>query len=112
MLLNSQNLKNLKYKTKRVKLEKAEAEIIIALLPVSLIQDARKIKDLGDDNPEAESFGFKIINSAIVDEKGDAVFATKESFESLPLAVQSEIQEAIWDYNGLSSKAQDKAEKN
>ena len=96
MLLTSKNLSEIKYKTKRVKLEKADAEINVALIPVSLVNEARSAGEEGK-----EELGIKILMASVVDDNGDSVFAA-ESFKGLPLAVQSEITEAVFEYNGLT----------
>ena len=98
MLLTSKNLTDIKYKTKRVTLEKAEAEINVALIPVELINEAKKSIDGGKD---AEDVGVKILMSSVVDDDGKPVF-TAETYKALPLAIQNEILEAVYIYNGLS----------
>jgi hypothetical protein len=96
MLLNSKNLSEIKYKTKRYKLEKAEAEINVALIPVELMAEARKVGD-----KDKESTGMKILIAAVVDDNGKPVFESPEAFQSLPLAVQNEIADKVYEYNGL-----------
>ena len=116
MLLKADNLSQLKFKTKRIKLEKAEnTEINIALLPSSLILEGRNLKEIQDVKEKSEKmdeYGLKILMAAVVDENGEPVFTTAESFESLPLAIQNEITEAVWEYNGLSGKGVENLEKN
>lgn len=99
MLLTSGNLGQIKYKTKRVSLKTAEVEINVALIPVSLINETKEVKKKEGD---MVSMGMKILMTAIVDDAGNPVFSTIESYESLPLAVQKEITDAVWDYNGLN----------
>jgi len=132
MLLTKENIDKIKYKTKAVPLAKANAEINVALLPASLLSESRErrkeaenklekikndkpettLEDVLNDMPDNEELGFKIIKFGVVDDKGESVFETQESFNELPLAIQSEIQEAIFDYNGLSEKSQGELEKN
>jgi len=132
MLLTKENIGKIKYKTKAVPLAKANAEINVALLPASLLSESRErrkeaenklekikndkpettLEDVLNDMPDNEELGFKIIKFGVVDDKGESVFETQESFNELPLAIQSEIQEAIFDYNGLSEKSQGELEKN
>ena len=102
MLLNAENLDKIQYKTKRVKLEKADAEINVALIPVSLIEEAKAMKGKTENDEKVIEVSMKILMSAVVDDKGNPVFKTKEAFESLPLAIQTQIQEAVFEYNGLS----------
>ena len=84
-----------------MKLEKADAEINVALIPVELIKEARNNPD------DPESTGIKILTASVVDDNGEPVFNT-ESFELLPLAVQKEISEAVHEYNGLGNKEPEK----
>jgi len=132
MLLTKENIDKIKYKTKAVPLAKANAEINVALLPASLLSESRErrkeaenklekikndkpettLEDVLNDMPDNEELGFKIIKFGVVDDKGESVFETQESFNELPLAIQSEIQEAIFDYNGLNEKSQGELEKN
>lgn len=112
MLLTSANLSQIKYKTKRVSLKKADIEIMVALLPASVTKLAKDIKTQEEDSEEMKNFGFEIISKGVVDDKGQPVFNSLEEFESLPQAVQLEIQEAIFDFNGLSVKSQKQIEKN
>ncbi|MBN1807182.1 MAG: hypothetical protein JW837_18190 [Sedimentisphaerales bacterium] len=115
MLLTAENLSEIKFKTKRVKLEKADCEINVALIPASLVQEGQEIKDL--EEPEEKStklndYGLKILMASVVDDNNKPVFTTQESFESLPLAVQKEIIKNVWDYNGLSAQGIKEIEKN
>lgn len=97
MLLTSGNLSEIKYRTKRVKLEKADAEVNIALIPVRLMNEAKKTAE-----KDREPVGLKILMASIVDDNGKPVFETAEAYKSLPLAVQSELLDAVHEYNGLS----------
>ena len=101
MLLTSKNLSEIKYNTKRVQLEKADAEINVGLIPVSLMNEA---KNATDENQE--EIGLKIILSAIVDGEGNPVFESFDEFELLPLAVRNEILNAVHEYNGLSENTE------
>ena len=99
MLLTSENLDKIQYKTKRVKLEKTDAEINVALIPVSLITAAHESDDKDD-------VGFRILQASVVDDNGKPVFSKVEDFEALPLCVQKEIQEAVFDYNDLNERSE------
>lgn len=131
MLLTSSNLSQIKYKTKRVSLKKADIEIMVALLPASVTKESVRLKREKDDlldglsdeekqqaleswsgTESLKNLGFEIIKNGCVDEKGEPVFQSIEDFENLPGAVQLEIQEAIFDFNGLSVKSQKQIEKN
>jgi len=94
MLLTAKNLSEIKYKTKRVALDKAEAEINVALIPTEMIEEAMQ----SDDH---ETTGLKILMASVVDDNGKPVFETPEVFKSLPLAVRNEILDAVHEYNGL-----------
>lgn len=107
MLLTSENLSEIKYKTKRVKLEKADAEINVALVPVSLVQEAIEANKTGDNE---DTVGLKILLSSVVDDNRNPVFTSPSDFESLPLAVKNEIMKAVLEYNGF--KKPDELEKN
>ena len=96
MLLTAKNISEIKYKTKRVKLEKADAEINVTLIPVELINETRNA-----DEDSKETLGMKILTQSVVDDNGVAVF-TAETFSSLPLALQTEVMDAVFEYNGLS----------
>ena len=109
MLLNAENLEQIKFKTKRVKLTKTDAEINVALLSGALAAEMRDFKKGSDD---LDAMGFKMLSAAVVDDAGNPVFESKEAFEALPLAVQNEILEAILDYNGMSQKSQEALVKN
>ena len=110
MLLTSENLKDIKLKTMRFKLEKAEAEVNIALLPMSIIAEARSEKEKGEHDPE--DFGFRVLQAGVVDDKGKPVFKTIEDYNNLPPALQIEINNAVFEYNGLGTKAEEVIEKN
>lgn len=110
MLLTSQNLAEIKFKTKRIALEKADAEINVALVNGELVAEGQQI-DKGDSEALQE-FGLKVLMGAVVDDNGKPVFENKESFESLPLAVQQEIMDAVYDYNGLGKQSSEELEKN
>ena len=101
MLLTSKNLRDIKYNTKRVQLEKADAEINVALIPVDLMNEAKNATD-----EDQESIGLKIILSAIVDNDGKPVFESFDEFELLPLAVRNEILDAVHEYNGLKENTE------
>ena len=98
MLLTAKNLSEIKYKTKRVKLEKAEAEINVALIPTELIDEARTASQSGGDTNDV---GMKILLASVVDDNGKPVFESVGSYESMPLAVRNEIMDAVFEYNGL-----------
>lgn len=103
MLLTSGNLGQIKYKTRRVALKTIDAEINVALIPVSLVNETKAAQEKCDD---MVSMGMKILMSAVVDDQGNPVFADQESYESLPFAVQKEITDAVWDYNGLTDNGE------
>ena len=86
----------------------------VALLPGSFVQEARECMDKNktEDDADAKDFGLKILMASVVDDKGKPVFETGESFDSLPPAVQAEIMDAVWDYNGLSKASVEDMEKN
>ncbi len=105
MQLNSDNLDKMEYRTKKVKLKKAkDIDINVALLPGSVLDDSTKMSE--------EDFTFLLLSKTVVDEKGEPVFKTNKEFEKLPLAIRSEILEAIYEYNGMTSTAIDDAVKN
>ena len=108
MILTSKNLETVKFKTKRYSLEKADAEVIVRLIPTSMITDSKDALENGQE----QSFGMTLIKYCVVDENGDPIFKTEESFESLPLAVKKEILDVIYDYNGLSDVSQKEVKKN
>ena len=134
MLLSAENLSQIKYRTKRHQLKKADAEIFIALISGAMMDEAKKITDRSpepeknDDFSKAEQkvynrkmaayikaisdYGFKILSVAVVDDKGDQVFKDIKEFEALPMAVQEEIMEAVYEYNGMTTAALDDAAKN
>lgn len=105
MLLTSENVGSLTYKKKKVKLEHADAEFYVALIPVSLIKDA---KDAGD----SDEIGLKVLQCAVVDANNNPVFESYDTFASLPPAVQKEIMDAVWDYNALTEVAHKELVKN
>ena len=134
MLLNADNLNEMKYRTKRHQLKKADAEIILALVPGSMMDDAQKIiaaspkpekkedlnpaqqkvydKKLDAYSKAIKAFGFKILSASVVDDKGDPVFKNVKAFEALAPAVQDEITTAMYDYNGMSDDSVGKLVKN
>ena len=112
MLLTAENLSKIKYKTKRVKLQKAEAEIFVGLLPASMVKSAKDAKFDDGESKDAEQFGYEIIKTCVVDDKGEPVFTCNEDIDNLSPAIQAEIIEAVNNYNGLSEKAQKHLEKN
>ena len=113
MLLTSENLKQIKFKQKRVKLQKAEdTEILVALLPASLIAEVRDLQGNDAQSEESQAVGLKILMTAVVDEEGKPVFTKSEDYEALPLAIQHEILEAVFEYNGLTESSRNEIEKN
>ena len=108
MILNSENLGALKFKTKKVAFKKAEGEFIVALIPAEMIAERSDVDAKGD----MADYGMRCIQAAVVDEKGKPVFDNAESFEKLPNAIQDEILKAVYDYNGLSAVAAEELEKN
>ncbi|KKN11906.1 hypothetical protein LCGC14_1021870 [marine sediment metagenome] len=124
MQLNADNLNQITYRTKRHQLKKADAEIILALVPGSMMDEAQKIiadspkpkkeddlkgpqKKEYDKKMDAYSkaikvFGFKILSASVLDDKGDPVFKDVKAFETLAPALQEEITTAMYDYNGMS----------
>jgi hypothetical protein len=110
MLLNAQNLSQIKFNTKRVQLKTAEVEIIIALLPGAVFSEALEMK--GKDKDDLQSYGLKLLMTSVVDDKGNPVFTTLESFETLPPVVQKEILDEVFNYNGLSTTSIKDLEKN
>lgn len=134
MLLSAKNLNEITYRTKRHQLKKADAEIILALVSGAMMDEAQKITDA---NPEPEKkddfngvqqktydkkmaayskavkdYGFKILSASVIDDKGDPVFKNVEEFEALALAIQEEIMDAVYEYNGMTSAGLDDAVKN
>ena len=101
MLLTSKNLSDIQYRTKRIKLEKVDAEINVALIPVELINESRKAVENGDDT---EPIGMKILMASVVDDQGNHAFESEDDYKSLPLAVQNEILDTVYDYNGLTEE--------
>ncbi len=112
MLLTEKTVDEVEYVTKKVKLKKANAEVIIALVPGSVMVEARALADKKDDPDAMRNFGFKILSSSIVDEKGEPAFTTIESFEKLAPAVQDEITAAVYDYNGIGEGSSENIAKN
>jgi hypothetical protein len=110
MLLNAENLSQIKFNTKRVQLKIADAEIIVALLPGAVFSEAIEMK--GKDNNDLQSYGLKLLMTSVVDDKGNPVFTTPESFETLPPVVQKEILDEVFNYNGLSATSIKDLEKN
>lgn len=132
--LNADNLNEITYRTKPYQLKKADAEIILALVPGSMMDDAQKVIDdspkpkKGDDlnaiqkkrydkkmaayRTAIKDFGFKILTISVVDDKGKPVFKDVAAFEALAPAVQDEIMDAVYDYNGMGPGSADKIAKN
>lgn len=110
MLLNSKNLSEIKFNKKRIKLEKADAEIFVTLISGALVAELKKAKEQNSD--DYQSLGIKVLMQSVVDEQNNPVFATRESFEELPFALQQEITNAVLSYNGLSDDAIKELEKN
>jgi len=98
MLLTSQNLSEMKLKTKQFTLQTAEAEINVRLLTSAEIEDLKLVRD--------------IIMAAVVDNNGKPVFENAEAFDSLALAVQKEIMDNVWDYNCLKRESIEEIKKN
>ena len=136
MKLNADNLKDITYRTKKHHLKKADAEITLALVPGSLMDEAQKIiaaspkpekkpaassmdtdvnkaqqkdydKKMAAYSKAIKAFGFKILSASVVDDKGAPVFKDIKAFEAMAPAVQEEITEAAYDYNGLTLTASD-----
>lgn len=132
--LSADNLNEITYRTKRYELKKADAEMVIALVPGSMMAAAQKITA---DNPEPKKedgldakqqkvyekklaayqtamsdFGFKILSASVVDDKGKPVFKDLAAFETLAPALQEEIMDAVYDYNGMGPDGADKIAKN
>ncbi len=134
MLLNAKNLNEITYRTKRHQLKKADAEIILALVSGAMMDEAQKITDgcpepeKKDDFSKAEQkaydkkmkayskamkdFGFKILSASVVDDKGAPVFKDVKEFEALAIAIQEEIMDAVYEYNGMVTATLDNAVKN
>lgn len=134
MQLNASNLDKIEYRTKRHKLEKADAEIFLALVPGSMMDEAQKIiaaspkpekkedlkgaqqktydKKMAAYSKAIKVFGFKILSASVVDDKGVPVFKDVKAFEALAPALQDEITTAMYDYNGMSEGSVEELVKN
>lgn len=112
MLLTEKNVGQVTYRVKKVPLKKADAEVNIALVPGAVMIEARELAGKKDDPDAMRKFGFKILSAAILDENGKPAFTSIKAFEEIAPAVQDEIMEAIYEYNGMGPGSAKKIAKN